>query len=207
MYRTGDLVRQRGDGQLEFLGRRDHQVKIRGKMIELGEIRICVTGHRRSPRSHCDRHGGPRAATPCLPGTTPGQRTRCRSRPAGARPARRDDPKRPDAVDRVYRSPPTANWTGRACRLRFSPGYPRVRRATIPKKRCPWPSPRSLAVPTVGVDDSFFDLGGHSLLAVRLSDINETLGTDLKLGTLFEARPWQDWHRDRSGADRPRWDR
>ncbi|MBX3328843.1 MAG: amino acid adenylation domain-containing protein [Nitrospira sp.] len=45
LYRTGDLARYRPDGAIEYLGRLDHQVKIRGVRIELGEIESCLLQH------------------------------------------------------------------------------------------------------------------------------------------------------------------
>ena len=45
LYRTGDLARRRADGGLEFLGRRDHQIKVRGHRVELDEVESVLASH------------------------------------------------------------------------------------------------------------------------------------------------------------------
>ena len=45
MYRTGDLARYRRDGQIQLIGRTDHQIKLRGHRIELGEIEAELASH------------------------------------------------------------------------------------------------------------------------------------------------------------------
>jgi natural product biosynthesis luciferase-like monooxygenase protein len=57
LYHTGDLVRWRPSGDLEFLGRVDHQVKLRGRRIELGEIEAAIGAHEAVNRVVCDVRG------------------------------------------------------------------------------------------------------------------------------------------------------
>ncbi|ARX88594.1 hypothetical protein SMD44_08081 [Streptomyces alboflavus] len=58
MYRTGDVVRQGDDGQLEYLGRSDDQVKVRGLRIETGEIEAALAAHPRVAHSVVTTHDG-----------------------------------------------------------------------------------------------------------------------------------------------------
>ncbi|MFJ9770755.1 amino acid adenylation domain-containing protein [Kitasatospora sp. NPDC101157] len=196
MYRTGDVVRWRADGQLEFVGRADHQVKLRGFRIEPGEIEAVLGRHPSVAQSVVvlreDRPGDKRlvAYVAIAEGAQADGRELRRhvgeSLPEFMVPAvvvvldalpltpnRKVDRKALPAPD--YTGSATGSATGRA---------PRTAREEI---LCGLFA-EVLGAGSVGVDDSFFDLGGHSLLAVQLiSRVRTALGADLAIRDLFDA--------------------
>ncbi|WP_326696607.1 amino acid adenylation domain-containing protein [Streptomyces sp. NBC_01754] len=190
MYRTGDLVRRGADGRLEFLGRADQQVKIRGVRVELTEIEAAVTALPGVARAAVvvreDRSGDARLVAYAIP--APGarldgaeaRRSLARALPRALVPAAvvalRELPVTPNGkLDRAaLPAPPPAATGGRAART------------PAEQVLCDLFAD-VLGTPVVGADDDFFDLGGHSLLATRLTGrVRDALGADVDVRTLFE---------------------
>ncbi len=192
MYRTGDLVRMRDDGTLEFVGRADRQIKIRGLRIEPGEIEARLCEHPDVAEAvvavHRDAATGDRlAAYPVpRPGAAP--------TPAELRAWLRE--RLPDHMVPAVFVPLE--------RLPITPG------GKIDHAALPTPAPaengadRRIGNETeqrlaelfdlifqrsgTGIDEDFFDLGGHSLLATALiGRIGREFGVKLQLRTLFSA--------------------
>ncbi|MFD8522277.1 non-ribosomal peptide synthase/polyketide synthase [Streptomyces capillispiralis] len=194
LYRTGDRVRRRADGELEFLGRADRQVKVRGFRIEPGEIEAALLG---DPEI--------REAVVVVRDEEPA-RGRLIGYVTPADPARRPDPARlraglsaalpahmvPSAVV-VLDALPLTPQHKIDLRALPAPGGAPAERHVEPRTD----NERTLAaiwadvlgVDTVGVTDDFFDLGGDSILAARtLTRIREAFGAGLTLRDVFTAR-------------------
>src|SRR5262249_33409017 len=195
LYRTGDLARYRLDGNIEFLGRIDHQVKLRGFRVELGEIEAVLGQH---PAVHEvvvvvreDSPGDKRLAAYIVPRPeqTP-EIVELRSYLKRKLP----EYMLPSAFVRLNALPSTPS--GKVDRLRLPPldrarsqresGY--VAPLTCLEERLAKIWEHVLDVEPIGVTDNFFDLGGHSLLAVRLFvKIERRMARSLPLASIFEA--------------------
>ncbi|MEU3572749.1 amino acid adenylation domain-containing protein [Kitasatospora sp. NPDC036755] len=188
MYRTGDLARWTADGVLEFLGRADDQVKIRGFRIELGEVEAAFTAHRSVGQALAvvreDQPGDKRLVVYATGKATGGELLAFVADRLAAYML-------PAAVVVLDSLPVTAN--GKVDRKALpAPEYAgaaegRAPRTERERELCALFA-EVLGVPTVSIDDRFFDLGGHSLLATRLvSRIRATLGAELPIRTLFDS--------------------
>jgi amino acid adenylation domain-containing protein len=192
LYRTGDRARIRADGAIEFLGRLDRQVKLRGHRIELEEIEAAIL-----------RLPDMRAAAVVLRGDTTDNRRLVayveRGANSGTPPNLWSELKRmlpeymlPASVVWLKSMPLNANGKiNRAALPALGEGGSRVGTPTAPRDIFEhalvgiWE--RVLNVTPIGVFDHFFDIGGHSLLAARLCDeIERETGLEAPLSALFE---------------------
>ncbi|MEU5980022.1 amino acid adenylation domain-containing protein [Streptomyces sp. NPDC047315] len=198
MYRTGDVVRWNRDGLLEFVGRADEQIKIRGFRVEPGEIEAALTQHPLVGQAVVvareESPGDERLVGYAVPSA---EATVEQGRPVEPAELREFVGRRlpeymvPAAVVVLDELPLTVN--GKLDRAALpAPDYGGSAGGRSPR------TPQEevlcglfadvLGLPDVGVDDSFFELGGHSLLAARLvSRIRAVLGVEMAIRAIFES--------------------
>jgi amino acid adenylation domain-containing protein len=199
LYRTGDRVRWRVDGELEFLGRIDHQIKLRGVRIEPAEIEAALARHPAVSEAAVlvleDEAGEKRLVAFVMPLAN-----------QAAEPApssadlqgvlRRSLPESmvPSAFVILESLPLTAN--GKVDRLALS----RIGKGSV-RETTRFTAPRGpieeriaeiwtevLGAEQVGAHDDFFSLGGHSLLATQvISRVREAFKVEMPLRSLFES--------------------
>ncbi|MFD7735192.1 amino acid adenylation domain-containing protein [Kitasatospora phosalacinea] len=199
MYRTGDLVRRGPDGALEYLGRGDGQVKLRGHRIELGEVEARLAGHPGVARAAVVLHGpeGDRRLTayvvPAGPAPAPEE---LRAHLAGVLPAA----VLPGAYVVLDAFPLTPNG--------------KLDRSALPEPAPARPEPPDGAGPDgadgtdavvldiwrevlglddLGPDEDLFDLGGHSLTITAITArIRHRLDVDVPLDVFFDTPTARD---------------
>jgi amino acid adenylation domain-containing protein len=194
LYRSGDMARMMPDGTLEFVQRKDSQVKLHGFRIELGEVEAVLSQHPHVKESAAAiREISP--GEKCLVGYwVPREQTEC------------DNSKL-----REFAEQKLPNYMVPSFFLRLD-ALPLTTSGKVDRRALPSPSqehrekalfvaPRNelerqlaeiwecvLKVEHIGVEDDFFALGGHSLMAVRLFDaIENVTGQRFPLSTLIEA--------------------
>jgi AMP-binding enzyme C-terminal domain/Phosphopantetheine attachment site len=194
LYATGDIARYQHDGELEFLGRRDHQIKLRGFRIELGEIECVLLRH----------EGVAEAAV-----------TARREDPGGIRLVAYVAPRSGARLETDELREFLSAWLpAHAVPSAFMvlDTLPRTPNGKINRNALPEPVAASsdaslfvepttsaelllaqiwrdvLNIERIGIHDHFFRMGGHSLLATRaIAQLREVLQLEVPLRSIFEA--------------------
>ncbi|HET6978712.1 MAG TPA: amino acid adenylation domain-containing protein [Pyrinomonadaceae bacterium] len=211
LYRTGDVARILADGTVEFLGRRDEQVKLRGYRIELGEIEAALNAHPEVRESVTtvreDTPGDQRLIAYLVPQAELLDQKEIETNGSNLPPEALTTsalqhylrPRLPEYMipstfvlmeklptlpnGKINRKALPAPDTARRDRANT---YVAPRNQTEEHLAAFWSE--ILGVERIGINDNFFDLGGHSLLATEaISRIRETFQTDLSLRSFFAA--------------------
>ncbi|WP_437738920.1 non-ribosomal peptide synthase/polyketide synthase [Sorangium sp. So ce1335] len=192
LYRTGDRARWRNNGELEFLGRLDHQVKLRGCRVEIGEIEHTLSAHPAVVQAVVvvreDRPGDRRLVAYVVAGDAPPEPTELRDFLAARLPEYMVPsafvplaalPLTPNGkVD--HKALPAPEWRGDEA------GY--VAPRDVIEERLVEIWQEVLAVDRIGALDHFFELGGHSLLAIQIiARARDAFEIEVPLRALFEA--------------------
>lgn len=195
MYRTGDLARRLPGGEIEFLGRVDDQVKLRGVRIELGEIRNALL-----------HHPGVQDAVVVVDGENSSVDRRLI---AYYVPRPEHDVEVHDLRRRLHDTLPSYMVPAAYVELEAVPltHNGKLNRKALPKPGTSRPLANAAVIPvdplqaliaslwseilhvdSLGADDNFFELGGHSLLAIQvLSRLRTALGVDIPVSRFFNA--------------------
>ena len=211
MYRTGDKGRLRPDGQLEYWGRVDDQVKVRGQRVEPGEVEAALLSH-------------PAVARAAVVATDAGTRVAQLVAYVVLGDADRDGPATdairaflrrrlpsallPDRVEVLDEFPITPN--GKLDRVALaSLGLAARRSIRSPagsrERRLCEIVAEVVGVPQAGLDDNFFALGGNSLLAMQVtSRVRAALGCELSVRAIFEAKSIEDMAAQLGAGGKPR---
>jgi amino acid adenylation domain-containing protein len=205
LYKTGDLARWLPGGEVEFLGRADGQVKLRGHRIELAEIENALR-----------RLSGIADGAAVVREDTPGDKRLIAyliraQNGAGAESGINHRPSESALLSELKRSLPDYMVPST---LLFLPEFPRTPNGKLDRRALPAPDPAPhrngegvfiaprtpleqrlveiwrevLRVPQIGIRDNFLALGGESLLALRVVNrLREMLAENVSLGVIFEA--------------------
>ena len=195
LYRTGDLGRYLLDGNIEFLGREDAQIKLQGYRVELGEIETVLQQHAAVTHAVVIVHGDQAASRRLVAYVATGGRVLSKE----ALSAHAGNYLPPYMVPATYilldKMPVTAN--GKVDRKSLPSPEPLAQ--TLEQSRAPqtatelklaqiWQQVLNVPLAAIGAHISFFDLGGQSFLSVRMmAKIQQQFQIELPLAILIQA--------------------